>query len=40
VSRERSIGFLRNVLTGLADADKSTCRVAAERGIFCRGFRR
>ena len=40
VSRERSIGFLRDVLTGFADGEKSTCRVAAERGIFCRGFRR
>lgn len=40
VSRDHSIGVLRDVLTGFADADKSICRVAAERGIFCRGFGR
>jgi hypothetical protein len=40
VSREHSIGILRDALTRFADADKSICKVAAERGIFCRGFQR
>lgn len=38
--REHSIAVLRHALTAIAGADKSLCRVAAERGIFCRGFRR
>jgi hypothetical protein len=40
VTRQHSIEVLRDALSGIADTDKSMCREAAERGIFCRGFRR
>ncbi len=40
VTRQHSIEALRDALSGIADTDKSMCRVAAERGIFCRGFLR
>ncbi|HYK43411.1 MAG TPA: hypothetical protein VE007_13570 [Thermoanaerobaculia bacterium] len=39
-ARKDAIDRLRDSLLGMVDADKSLCRVAAERGIFCRGFRR
>jgi hypothetical protein len=39
-TRQDSIDQLRRALTKVCDAEKSICRVAAERGIFCRGFRR
>ena len=39
-TREETIRTLRSRLTRLAGPDESLCRVAAERGIFCRGFRR
>jgi hypothetical protein len=38
--RAEAIERLRRVLTPLAGPDISLCRIAAERGIFCRGFRR
>ena len=38
--RAEAIERLRRALTPLAGSDVSLCRVAAERGIFCRGFRR
>ena len=38
-SRERAIAALRRCLNRLSDGEHSTCQVAAERGIFCRGFR-
>jgi hypothetical protein len=39
-TREETIQALRSRLTPLTGAEQSLCRVAAERGIFCRGFRR
>lgn len=39
-SRDRAVGKLRSALCRLADDEHSICQVAAERGIFCRGFRR
>jgi hypothetical protein len=39
-SRQDSIDRLRDALTPMTDGDRSLCQVAAERGIFCRGFRR
>lgn len=38
--RAETIEHLRRTLTPLAGADVSLCRIAAERKIFCRGFRR
>ena len=38
-SRKRAIGALRERLDRLSDGQHSTCQVAAELGIFCRGFR-
>lgn len=40
VSRTAAIALLRAALLELVDDDRSICQVAAERGIFCRGFRR
>jgi hypothetical protein len=40
ISRADAISLLRNALMRLAGSDTSICKVAAERGIFCRGFRR
>jgi hypothetical protein len=37
--RRTDIAQLRSILIPAA-GDRSLCRVAAERGIFCRGFRR
>ena len=39
VSRESLIERLRGELLRLAGEDQSICRLAAERGIFCHGFR-
>jgi hypothetical protein len=39
-SRQTAIAALRRCLNRLCDGEHSTCQVAAERGIFCRGFRR
>lgn len=39
-TREETIDALRSRLTRLAGPEKSLCLVAAERGIFCGGFRR
>lgn len=38
--RQTAIAALRRCLNRLGDGEHSTCQVAAERGIFCRGFRR
>ena len=38
--RGEAIASLRKALLALADGEHSICQVAAERGIFCRGFRR
>jgi len=40
VTRGEMISLLRSALIRLSDDDKSICRVAAERGIFCHGFAR
>jgi len=39
-TREDAIALLRERLARLSDGEHSICKVAAERGIFCRGFRR
>lgn len=39
-TREEAVALLREQLTRLTHGEHSICRVAAERGIFCRGFRR
>jgi len=38
--RKEAIELLRGPLTRLCGPEHSLCKVAAERGIFCRGFRR
>lgn len=40
ISRTAAIAMLRDALGRIAGPDASICKVAAERGIFCRGFRR
>jgi hypothetical protein len=40
MARAEAIRRLRPRLLELCGEDRSLCRVAAERGIFCRGFRR
>ena len=39
-TRDEAIACLRAHLASIADQERSICRVAAECGIFCRGFRR
>jgi hypothetical protein len=39
-SREEAVERLRVGLLNLSDGEHSMCRIAAERGVFCRGFRR
>lgn len=39
VDRETAISELREELHAMTDDSTSMCQVAAERGIFCRGFR-
>jgi hypothetical protein len=38
--RGEAISRLRVSLIGMTDEEHSLCQVAADRGIFCRGFRR
>lgn len=38
--RSEAISRLRTSLLAMTDEDHSLCQVAADRGIFCRGFRR
>jgi hypothetical protein len=38
INRTDAIAAIRARLLELTDADHSMCRVAAERGILCRGF--
>jgi hypothetical protein len=40
IARSAAIRRLRDVLVLMTDEDHSICRIAAERGIFCRGFKR
>ena len=37
-SRDELIAAIRTELVKLTDEENSICRVAAERGIFCKGF--
>jgi hypothetical protein len=39
-TREEAIGRLRAGLLKLSDGEHSMCQVAADLGVFCRGFRR
>jgi hypothetical protein len=39
-TRGEAIEKLRTALLALTDEERSLCEVAAEKGIFCRGFRR
>jgi hypothetical protein len=39
-SRDEGIARLRAALLRLTDDEHSMCQVAAQRGIFCNGFRR
>jgi len=38
--REELIDLIRSELVKLTDEENSICKVAAEKGIFCRGFSR
>lgn len=40
LSRAEIINLLREELVRRADGEKSACKVAADEGIFCRGFAR
>lgn len=40
VPRTEMIALLRSELVKLTDEENSICKVAAERGIFCKGFDR
>lgn len=40
ITRNAAVRRLRDVLALMADEEHSVCRIAAERGIFCHGFRR
>lgn len=40
LSRPAAVALLRAELARLAGTEHSMCSVAAERGIFCRGFKR
>lgn len=40
VTRDEAIRRIRDVLVAMVDDDHSLCQVAAERGVFCHGFRR
>jgi hypothetical protein len=39
-SRDDAIGRLRFTLEKLTDGEHSMCQIAADQGVFCRGFRR
>jgi hypothetical protein len=40
IAREEAITILRGELLKLVDDENSICKVAAEKGIFCKGFQR
>ena len=40
VKRDVAINQLREALVGMTDDDHSMCEIAAEKGIFCGGFKR
>lgn len=39
MTREEAIARIREKLVSLTDEENCMCKVAAERGIFCNGFR-
>ena len=40
IAREDAVNLLRAELLKLVDDESSICKVAAEKGIFCKGFQR
>jgi len=40
LNRPEAVARLRDALVALTDDEHSMCQVAAEKGIYCRGFRR
>ena len=40
LSRQELIGALRDELSRRTNGDMSVCRLAAESGLFCKGFKR
>lgn len=40
ISREEAIRRIRGALLSMVDEDHSLCQIAAQRGVFCQGFRR
>lgn len=40
VSREELVGRLRRQLSEYTDVETSVCKAAAQRGVFCKGFKR
>ena len=40
IAREEAVKLLRTELLKLVDDENSICKVAAEKGIFCNGFKR
>ena len=39
LNREEAIRAIRAAILGMVDEEHSMCQIAAERGIFCHGFR-
>jgi hypothetical protein len=40
MSRQAAVGQIREALETLTDEETSICKVAADHGIFCNGFKR
>ena len=40
IAREDAINLLRSEFLKLVDDENSICKIAAEKGIFCKGFQR
>jgi hypothetical protein len=40
IAREAAVNLLRAELLKLVDEENSICKIAAEKGIFCQGFKR
>ena len=40
IARDEAVKILRGELLKLVDDENSICKVAAEKGIFCKGFQR
>ena len=39
MTRQEAIEAIRRKILEMVDDEHSMCRIAAEKGIFCRGFR-